>query len=204
MLIGYARVSKADGSQNLDLQKDALIKAGVDSGRIYHDYASSRKDNRPGLQSCIKALQPGNILVVWKLDRLGRDIKDLISMVDMLGKKEIGFKVLQGLGAEIDTGKANGRFVFNIFAALAEYERELIKERTKAGLEAARARGRKGGRPRKMDKAALKMAISAMKEKEAKPKNIAKKLNITTTTLYDYVNGDGSLKEKGEHIMLKE
>ena len=91
MLIGYARVSKADGSQNLDLQKDALIKAGVDSGRIYHDYASSRKDNRPGLQSCIKALQPGNILVVWKLDRLGRDIKDLISMVDMLGKKEVGF-----------------------------------------------------------------------------------------------------------------
>lgn len=204
MLIGYARVSKSDGSQNLDLQKDALIKAGVGSERVYHDYASSRKDNRAGLQSCIKALQPGNTLVVWKLDRLGRDMKDLVSMVDMLGKKEIGFKVLQGLGAEIDTGKANGRFVFNIFAALAEYERELIKERTKAGLDAARARGRKGGRPRKMDKAALKMAISAMKEKDSKPGEIAKKLNITTTTLYDYVNGDGSLKEKGENVMLKD
>ena len=203
MLIGYARVSKSNGSQNLDLQKDALIKAGVSSERIYHDYASSRKDNRSGLESCLKALQPGNTLVVWKLDRLGRDMKDLVSMVDMLGKKEIGFKVLQGLGAEIDTGKANGRFVFSIFAALAEYERELIQERTMAGLEAARARGRKGGRPRKMDKAALKMAVSAMKERESKPAEIARKLNITTTTLYDYVNGDGSLKEKGEKILIQ-
>ena len=201
MLIGYARVSKTDGSQNLDLQKDALIKAGVNPERIYHDYASSRKDNRPGLESCLKALQPNNTLIVWKLDRLGRDMKDLVNMIDALGKKEIGFKVLQGVGAEIDTNSANGRFVFSIFAALAEYERELIKERTRAGLDAARARGRQGGRPRKMDKATLKMAMSAMANKETKPAEVAKKLNITTTTLYDYVNGDGSLKEKGEVLM---
>lgn len=149
MFIGYARVSKSDGSQVLDLQIDALIQAGVDNNRIYHDHASSRKDSRPGLEACLKALQPGNTLIVWKLDRLGRDMKDLVSLVDDLESKKINFKVLTGTGAEIDTTTANGRLIFGIFAALAEYERELIRERTNAGLAAARARGRKGGRPPK-------------------------------------------------------
>ncbi|MDZ5762827.1 Transposase domain protein [Candidatus Cyrtobacter comes] len=202
VLIGYARVSKSDGSQSLDLQTDALIKAGVEVNRIYSDLASGRKDDRPGLKECIKALQPGNTLVVWKLDRLGRNMKDLVNMIDTLCKKEVGFKVLEG--AEIDTTTKNGRMIFGIFAALAEYERELIKERTKAGLEAARARGRKGGRPRKMDRAALRIAMVAMQNREAKPSEIAKKLNITTTTLYDYVNGDGTLKEKGVILMNSE
>ncbi|WP_322498140.1 recombinase family protein [Candidatus Cyrtobacter comes] len=146
-------------------------------------------------KECIKALPPGNTLIVWKLDRLGRNMKDLVNMVDTLCKKEVGFKVLEG--AEIDTNTKNGRMIFGIFAALAEYERELIKERTKAGLEVARAR--KGGRPRKMDRAALRMA--AMQNREAKPSEIAKKLNITTTTLYEYVNGDGTLKEKGVIVL---
>jgi len=201
MLVGYARVSKSDGSQALDLQTDALLKAGVDEKRIYHDLASSRKDSRPGLEACLKALQPGNTLIVWKLDRLGRDMKDLVAMVDELNLNEVNFKVLEGHGAEIDTTTANGRLVFGIFAALAEYERELIRERTNAGLAAARARGRKGGRPAKMDKATLSMAMAAMSDRNSIAADVAKRLGVTTTTLYKYVNGDGSLKALGEKIL---
>ena len=126
MLIGYMRVSKNDGSQTLDLQKDALIKAGVQEEYLYQDLASGRKDARPGLEACLKSLQPGNTLVVWKLDRLGRDLKHLINTIDELRKKDIGFKVLTGHGAQIDTTTSNGRLIFGIFATLAEFERELI------------------------------------------------------------------------------
>ena len=201
MLIGYMRVSKSDGSQTLDLQKDALIKADVNPDYIYKDLASGRKDMRPGLESCLKALQPGNTLVVWKLDRLGRDLKHLVNLVDDLRKKDIGFKMLTGHGAQIDTTTANGRLVFGIFASLAEFERELIIERTRAGLDAARARGKFGGRPRKMDKHTISMAMSAMSKKDAIASDIAKRLGIATTTLYTYVNSDGSLKESGSRIM---
>jgi len=201
MLIGYARVSKNDGSQTLDLQKDALVKAGIQSEYIYQDLASGRKDARPGLEACLKSLQPGNTLVVWKLDRLGRDLKHLINTVDDLRKKDIGFKVLTGHGAQIDTTTSNGRLIFGIFATLAEFERELIAERTKAGLAAARARGRKGGRPRKMDINTLKMAMAAMTDPKSVAAEVAKRLGITTTTLYSYVNGDGSPKELGTRLM---
>ena len=140
VLIGYMRVSKADGSQVLDLQKDALLSAGVDETRIYSDTQSgSRHDNRPGLQSCLKALQPNNTLVIWKLDRLGRSLKDLVNIVEDLNERKIGLKVITGQGAQIDTTTSHGRLVFGMFAALAEFERELIVERTKAGLAAARA-----------------------------------------------------------------
>ncbi|WP_116964762.1 recombinase family protein [Fastidiosibacter lacustris] len=203
MLVGYIRVSKSDGSQVLDLQKDALYKAGVEVDYMYEDLASGRKDDRPGLIACLKALQPGNTLVVWKLDRLGRDMKHLISVIDDLNHKKIGFKVLAGAGAEIDTTTANGRLVFGIFAALAEFERELIRERTQAGLAAARARGRKGGRPRKMDIQTLKMAMSAMSDRNSIAHEIAKRLGITTTTLYAYVNGDGTPKELGSKLLNK-
>lgn len=195
------RVSKHDGSQSLDLQRDALIEAGVDRSRIYHDMASGKNDARPGLAECLKALQPGNTLVVWKLDRLGRDLKSLVTMVDELGKKSVGFKVLTGQGAQIDTTTPNGRLVFGIFAALAEFERALIIERTNAGLKAARARGRMGGRPRKMDAASLRIAIAAMSDPKSVASDVAKKLNITTATLYSYVNGDGSLKERGKKLL---
>ena len=201
MLIGYMRVSKHDGSQNLDLQRDALIKAGVDQNRIYQDMASGKNDERPGLAECLKALQPGNTLVVWKLDRLGRDLKSLITTIDELRQNNIGFRVLTGHGAQIDTTTPNGRLVFGIFAALAEFERELIVERTKAGIQAARARGRMGGRPRKMDAAALKIAMAAMSDPKSVAAEVAKKLNITTATLYSYVNGDGSLKERGKRLL---
>ena len=201
MLIGYARVSKADGSQLLDLQRDALIHAGVDAERIYEDRASGRKDHRPGLIACMKALQPDNTLVVWKLDRLGRDLKHLVTVVDTLRAAGIGLRVLAGAGAEIDTTTANGRLVFGIFAALAEFERELIAERTRAGLAAARARGRNGGRPRKMDREMLCMAMTAMADRGTKAAELARRLGITTTTLYMYVNGDGSLKEPGQMLL---
>ena len=194
MLIGYMRVSKNDGSQTLDLQRDALIAAGVDEERLYHDYVSSKKDSRPGLEACFKALQPGNTLIVWKLDRLGRSLKELVTMIEELRQRQVGFKVLAGHGAQIDTTTPNGRLVFGLFAALAEFERELIIERTNAGLAAARARGRMGGRPRKMDTATLKMASAAMSDHKSVASEVAKRLNITTATLYTYVNGDGSLK----------
>jgi DNA invertase Pin-like site-specific DNA recombinase len=201
MLVGYIRVSKNDGSQTLEPQRDALMAAGVDPNRIYEDLASGRKDDRPGLAACLKALQPGNTLVVWKLDRLGRDLKHLVTTVDELQNRGVGFKVLSGAGAQIDTTTANGRLCFGIFAALAEFERELIIERTRAGLAAARARGRKGGRPRKMDRATLMMAMAAMSDQKANAGDVAKRLGITTTTLYMYVNGDGTPKAVGQALL---
>lgn len=124
MLTGYARVSKADGSLLLDLQRDALIGAGADEKRIYQDRASGRRVHRPGLEACLKALQPGNTFVIWKLDRLGRDLKHLGTTVDELRTREVGLRVLDGAGAEIDTSTANGRLVFGVFASLAVFERE--------------------------------------------------------------------------------
>ena len=132
---------------------------------------------------------------------MGRDLKHLINITDDLRKRDIGFKVLTGQGANIDTTTANGKLIFGIFASLAEFERELIAERTIAGLKAARARGRLGGRPRKMDQQTLKMAMSAMSDKNAVASDVAKRLGITTTTLYSYINSDGSLKEKGSKII---
>lgn len=201
MQIGYIRVSKSDGSQVFDLQQDALVDAGVNPKRIYKDLSSGRKDDRPGLRACLKAVQPGNTLVVWKLDRLGRNLKHLINTVDDLNKQGAGFKVLAGAGAQIDTTTANGRLIFGIFAALAEFEAELIRERTRAGLAAARARGRLGGRPRKMTIETLKMAMAAMSDPKTKASDVANRLGMTTTTLYAYVNGDGSVKESGQRLL---
>lgn len=201
MLIGYARVSKADGSQTLDLQKDALLASGVAPSGIYEDLASGRKDDRPGLSACLKALRPGDTLIVWKLDRLGRDVKHLINVVDDLRKRDVGFRVLTGSGAQIDTTTSNGRMIFGIFAVLAEFERELIAERTRAGLAAARSRGRLGGRPRKMDKATLQMVMAALSDPGSIVADVAKRLGITTTTLYTYVNGDGTPKASATAIL---
>ncbi|MDV7397856.1 recombinase family protein, partial [Arthrospira platensis SPKY1] len=120
-LLGYIRVSKSDGSQTLAPQRDALLAAGVAPERIYQDLASSRQDDRPGLTACLKALQPGNTLVLWKLDRLGRDLKHLVTTVEALRSRQVGLRILAGAGAEIDTTTPNGRFFFGVFAALAEY-----------------------------------------------------------------------------------
>ncbi len=201
MLLGYARISKADGNQTIDLQRDALIAAGIDESYIYEDRMSGRHDVRPGLDTCLKALREGDTLVVWKLDRLGRNLRHLIELIETLSARNIGLRVLTGQGAAIDTTKPEGKLMFGIFAALAEFERELIVERTRAGLAAARARGRKGGRPRKMTPSKIRMAMAAMSDPNAKAHLVAEELGITTTTLYDYVNGDGSPKKVAQDVL---
>lgn len=195
MQLGYARVSKADGNQSTDLQHDALLAAGVEVSRIYTDKMSGRHDQRPGLDACLKSLRSGDTLVVWKLDRLGRNLRHLVELVETLCDQGIGLQVLTGQGAAIDTTKPEGKLVFGIFAALAEFERELIVERTKAGLVAARARGRTGGRPRKMTPSKIRMAMAAMADPNAKASLIAEELGITTSTLYEYVGSGGSPKK---------
>jgi len=182
MFIGYARVSKSDGSQVLDLQLDRLIKAGVKEENIYSDKASGVKEDRLGLESCLKALREDDILVVWKLDRLGRNLKHLISTVDDLTQRKIGFKVLSGQGVNIDTTTQSGKMVFSIFAALAEFERELIKERTIAGLKSARARGRKGGRKFKLTKAQVRLAQASMKNRDTSVSELCKEYNTPRKT----------------------
>jgi len=142
LLIGYMRVSKADGSQVFDLQRDALLVAGVEPSRLYQDHASGKKDDRPGLEACLKSMREDDTLIVWKLDRLGRNLRHLVNTIHELMERKIGFRVLTGQGANIDTTTAGGRLVFGIFAALAEFERELIRERTTAGLSSARAQRR--------------------------------------------------------------
>src|SRR5271166_6093377 len=166
MLVGYMRVSKTDGSQVSDLQRDAMLAAGVEPRHFYEDAASGKRDDRPGLAACLKALREGDTLVVWKLDRLGRDLRHLVNTVHDLTTRGIGFKVLTGQGAAIDTTTPAGKLIFGIFAALAEFERELITERTRAGLVAARARGHTGGRPYIMTPAKVRLAIAAMGKPE--------------------------------------
>jgi DNA invertase Pin-like site-specific DNA recombinase len=201
MFIGYARVSKADGSQVLDLQIDALKKAGVKSAHIYQDHASGKKEDRPGLTACLKALRKDDVLVVWKLDRLGRDLRHLVNTVQELLDRGAGFKVLAGQGAEINTTTASGKLVFGIFAALAEFERELIRERTMAGLAAARARGRHGGRKFALSKAQVHLAQAAMGKKETIVGDLCNELGITRPTIYRYVGPDGKLREYGKRVL---
>lgn len=203
MLIGYMRVSKNDGSQGLDLQRDALLAAGVSADHLYEDYASGKKDDRPGLAACLKALREGDTLVVWKLDRLGRDLRHLINTVHDLTTRGVGLKVLTGHGAAIDTTTAAGKLVFGIFAALAEFERELIAERTKAGLASARARGRHGGRPPKMTAAKLRLAMAAMGQPETHVSALCEELGITRQTLYRHVDPNGQLRPDGEKLLKR-
>ncbi len=199
--IGYARVSKADGSQVHDLQRDALVTAGVDPEHIYEDAASGRLDKRPGLDACLKALRRDDTLVIWKLDRLGRDLRHLVNTVGDLTKRGIGLKVLAGEGAAIDTTTASGKLVLGIFAALAEFERALIVERTKAGIAAARARGRNGGAPFKMTAAKLRLAQAAMGKPETKIAPLCRELGISRQTLYRHVSPDGALREHGSKLL---
>lgn len=201
MLIGYMRVSKADGSQTMDLQRDALELAGVDPKHLYEDQASGKREDRPGLAACLKTLREGDTLAVWKLDRLGRDLRHLINTVHDLTAREVGLKVLTGHGAAIDTTSAAGKLVFGIFAALAEFERELISERTVAGLASARARGRSGGRPFKMTPAKLRLAMAAMGKPETKVGVLCEELGVTRQTLYRHVSPKGELRPDGEKLI---
>lgn len=201
MLIGYMRVSKSDGSQTTHLQRDALEASGVDPKHLYEDQASGKKEDRPGLVACLKALREGDTLAVWKLDRLGRDLRHLINTVHDLTARGVGLKVLTGHGAAIDTTSAAGKLVFGIFAALAEFERELISERTVAGLASARARGRNGGRPFKMTPAKLRLAMASMGKPETKVGALCIELGITRQTLYRHVSPKGELRPVGEKLI---
>ena len=202
MLIGYARVSKADGSQSLDLRRDALVAEGVEPERIYEDRASGAKDDRPGLEVCLRALRDGDVLVVWKLDRLGRNLAHLVGTVQDLSERGVGVRA--GQGAQIDTTTAGGRLVFGIFAALAEFERELIRERTVAGLKAARARGRKGGRKFALSKAQVRLAQAAMANRDISVTEICRELGVGRVTLYRYVDPRGGLRENGRRVLERD
>ena len=203
MQIGYARVSKADGSQVQDLQRDALVAADIDPEHIYEDTASGRLDKRPGLNACLKALRRNDTLVMWKLDRLDRNLRHLVNAVGDLTKRGIGLKVLAGVGASINTTTANGRLIFAIFAGLAEFERELIVERTRACLASARARGRHGGRPFKMTPAKLRLAQAAMGQPETKVAELCVELGIARQTLYRHVTRKGEIRPDGEKLLAQ-
>ncbi len=177
MRIGYARVSTHE--QHLGLQLDALKQAGCE--RIYEDQVSGTKEQRPGLEQALAALRPGDTLVVWKLDRLGRSIKHLIEVVNSLREQDVAFhSVTEG----IDTSTNGGRFVYNIFASLADFERGLIRDRTMAGLAAARARGRKGGRPKKLTERKLAQARALLSDPKQSVTDVAKVLGVGRATLY--------------------
>ena len=201
MLLGYMRISKADGSQVVDLQRDALLAAGVEADQLYQDLASGKRDDRPGLAAALKAVRRGDALVAWKLDRLGRDLRHLVNLVHALTERGVGLKILTGQGAAIDTTTASGKLVFGIFAALAEFERELIVERTKAGLLAARARGRQGGRPYKMTPAKLRLARAAMADPETNVGDLCRELGVTRQTLYRHVGPAGELRSDGQKLL---
>jgi DNA invertase Pin-like site-specific DNA recombinase len=180
MKVGYARVSTHE--QNLSMQKDALKAAGC--GKIFHDKVSGAKTERPGLQKVTAYVREGDILIVWRLDRLGRSLKHLIETVTALEERGVGFQSLQ---ESIDTTTSGGRLVFHIFGALAEFERNLIRERTRAGLAAARARGRKGGRPKALDEKKTQLLYQLYDERKRAVQEICDMLGISRSTLYAYL-----------------
>lgn len=196
MLIGYMRVSTSE--QSLNLQRDALERMGCE--RMYDDICSGRAIERPGLSKALDVARRGDALVVWKLDRIGRSLPHVVGLVGDLQKRGIGLKVLTG---DVDTTTATGRLVFGIFATLAEFERDLIHERTMAGLAAARARGRAGGRPRVMTKAKLKTAMTMMADRENAARDIAVQLGISLSTLYAYVDAEGKPRARATEVLGK-
>ena len=180
MLIGYARVSTDD--QNLALQRDALTAAGCE--RIYEDTTSAAKAERPGLRLALEVARAGDTLVVWRLDRLGRSLKDLIALAEGLDERGVGLKSLK---EALDTTSSGGRLIFHMFGALAEFERDLIRERTQAGLTAARARGRLGGRPKLLTPEKRRLAVQLYRAKEHSIAEICRLMGISKPTLYSYV-----------------
>jgi len=177
VLVGYARVSTAE--QRLDLQEDALRQAGCD--RLYRDVASGAQTERTGLTAALAYVRPGDTLVVWKLDRLGRSLPHLIERIRQLQDRGIGFRSLH---EQLDTTTSGGTLIFHIFGALAEFERDLIRERTQAGLQAARARGRQGGRPALLNARSQARAVQLYQEGKLTPTEIGALLHVSKSTLY--------------------
>ncbi len=194
MLIGYARVSTHD--QNLDLQHDALQKAGCE--KFFVDELSGAVATRPGLQQAMDALREGDVLVVWRLDRLGRSLRNLIELVGQLDEMKVGFRSLQ---EAMDTSTSGGKLIFHVFGALAEFERNLIRDRTQAGLSAARARGHTGGRQRKLDEKQKELAVRLYNEDNA-VKDICQTMGISKPTLYRYVRNNLGAVPKAQRYQL--
>lgn len=178
--IGYARVSTDD--QNLDLQRDALALAGCST--VYEETKSGKSADWPELGHCLKALRNGDTLVVWRLDRLGRSLPDLVGIVSSLEQEEVAF---ESITERIETTSAAGKLIFHVFAALAEFERNLIRERTRAGLAAARARGRKGGRKPALDDRQVREIRALLRDPEIQVTDVARRYGVSRTTLYRYV-----------------
>ena len=185
MDVGYVRVSKRE--QNPDLQRRELTAAGC--GKIFEERISSRREERPQLRAALEYCREGDVLVVWKLDRLGRSIKELIELVNGLKDRGVGFKSLR---ESLDTTTPGGKLVFHVFASMAEFERDVIRERTMAGLEAARARGRKGGRKPVMDERKVRLASSLMRDRTNSVQDVCETLGVSRATLYRYVSPDGT------------
>lgn len=190
MLIGYARVSTDD--QKLDLQKDALLKVGCE--KIFDDHMSGAKAERPGLTKALDMCRDGDTLVIWRLDRLGRSIKNLIELAEVLDKRGIGLMSCQ---ESIDTNTSGGKLLFHMFGALAEFERNLLIELTNAGLVAARARGKTGGRPKALDANKRALAVKLYEEKNHTINQICSIMHVGRTTLYKYLdlNVSNNLKD---------
>jgi Site-specific recombinases, DNA invertase Pin homologs len=181
MLIGYMRVSSVDDRQSVDLQRDALIAAGVDERHLHQDKASGARNDRPGLKSCLGDLRSGDTLIVWKLDRLGRSLPHLLEIVMDLKARGIGFR---SLTEQMDTATPHGELLFSVFGALAQYERALTQERVLAGLAAARQRGRRGGRPTAIDPEKLEQIIAAL-EAGASKAAVCRTFKVARSTLLD-------------------
>lgn len=184
MIVGYARVSTQD--QSLELQLDALEKAGCE--QVFSEKMTGKSRERPELMTCLKVLRKGDVLVVWKLDRLARSLKDLVELINELETKHVGFR---SLTEAIDTTTAGGKLVFHIFGALAEFEHNLIRERTIAGLEAARARGRKGGRKPSMSKSDIKKAAAMLKDESITKIEVAAHFGVSRLTLNKSLEREG-------------
>ena len=196
-IYGHSRFCNTDFDDKLS----SLTLQQCQRDNIYDDLASGGRDDRLGLTACLKSLRDGDVLVVWKLDRLGRSLAHLVNTVKELSDRKIGLRVLTGKGAQIDTTTASGRMVFGIFATLAEFERGLIRERTMAGLASARARGRKGGRKFALTKAQVRLAQAAMAQRDTSVSDLCKELGIERVTLYRYVGPKGELRDHGKHVL---
>ena len=187
MMIGYMRVSTADERQSVDLQRDALVAAGIDERHLHQDKASGARDDRPGLKACLADLRSGDILVVWKLDRLGRSLSHLLRIVTELKERGVAFR---SLTEQMDTTTPHGEFLFNIFGSLAQDERALITERVHAGLAAAKRRGRKGGRPPSLDPEKVEQIIAAL-DGGASKASVCRTFQVPRSTLLDTLDRVG-------------
>jgi len=187
MLVGYMRVSTDNDRQSTDLQRDALLAAGVDVRHLFQDHASGARDDRPGLAKALEYLQSGDVLVVWKLDRLGRSLAHLLGIVNSLKERRVGFR---SLTESMDTTTPSGEFLFQVFGALAQYERALTRERVKAGLAAAKRRGRRGGRPLAITGEKLDAILAALDGGMSKAA-VCRNFEVKRTTLIETLSRIG-------------